>query len=77
MSESLYNKLIEYSKNGKYPLHMPGHKRNKHLFADNIDPYDIDITEITDFDDLHHADGIILEVMKNAADFFGTKKTWF
>ena len=77
MSESLYNKLIEYSKNGKYPLHMPGHKRNERLFNEFIDPFDIDITEITDFDDLHHAEGIILEAMNNASKFFGTKKTYF
>ncbi len=77
MSESLYNKLIEYSKNGKYPLHMPGHKRNERLFNEFIDPFDIDITEITDFDDLHHAEGIILEAMNNASEFFGTKKTYF
>ena len=33
--ESLYSKLIEYSKNGRYPLHMPGHKRQRKLFDFN------------------------------------------
>ena len=43
----LYDKLIEYSKSGTYPLHMPGHKRNTKLLQ-GVDPFDIDITEITD-----------------------------
>ena len=109
--ESLYSKLIEYSKNGRYPLHMPGHKRQRKLFdfnkafvgdedffnkpVDNsvnelnedkeisvyvnnqYDPFDIDITEINGFDDLHHPEGIIKAAMENASDFFGTKATFF
>ena len=113
--ESLYSKLIEYSKNGRYPLHMPGHKRQRKLFdfnkafvgdedffnklvnkpVDNsvnelnedkeisvyvnnqYDPFDIDITEINGFDDLHHPEGIIKAAMENASDFFGTRATFF
>ena len=66
--EEFYNELIEYSKNGRYPLHMPGHKRNERLF-DGIDPYKVDITEIDGFDNLHNPKGIILDAMKNASDF--------
>ena len=61
----LYDKLIEYSKSSTYPLHMPGHKRNTKLLQ-GVDPFDIDITEITDFDNLHNAEGIIKESMENA-----------
>lgn len=61
--EEFYNELIEYSKNGRYPLHMPGHKRNERLF-DGIDPYKVDITEIDGFDNLHNPKGIILDAMK-------------
>ena len=113
--ESLYSKLIEYSKNGRYPLHMPGHKRQRKLFDFNkafvgdedsfnklvnkpfdnsvnelnedkeisvyvnnqYDPFDIDITEINGFDDLHHPEGIIKAAMENASDFFGTRATFF
>lgn len=81
--KGLYDKLIEYKENGKYSFHMPGHKRNDRLFAQNkvstngIDPYEIDITEINDFDNLHHPEGVIKSSMENAADFFGTDKTWF
>ena len=49
MSHILYDKLIEYGKNGKYPFHMPGHKRNDSMLS-GMDPFDIDITEIVDFD---------------------------
>lgn len=74
--KGLYEKLLEYGKEGNYPFHMPGHKRNDSLLQ-GMDPFDIDITEISDFDNLHHAEGIIKEAMDNAADFFGTDKTWF
>lgn len=82
-NKGLYEKLIEYSGNGKYPLHMPGHKRKAKLFEQmktltgQIDPYEIDITEINDFDNLHHPEGIIKSSMENAAKFFGTDRTWF
>lgn len=74
--KSLYEKLIEYGKNGNYPFHMPGHKRNDRMLPE-MDPFAIDITEISGFDNLHHAEGIIKETMDNAAQFFGTDKTWF
>lgn len=74
--KSLYDKLIEYAANGRYGFHMPGHKRNSKLLND-VDPYDIDITEIEGFDNLHCAKSIIKESMDNAADFFGTDKTYF
>lgn len=70
----LYEKLIEYRESGKYPFHMPGHKRQDKLLAD---AYEIDITEINGFDNLHHPEGIIKESMDNASEFFGTDKTWF
>ena len=41
------------------------------------DPFDIDITEINGFDDLHHPEGIIKAAMENASDFFGTRATFF
>lgn len=77
--KGLYEKLIEYRNNGKYPLHMPGHKREYKMFSQNdtIDPYEIDITEINDFDNLHHPEGIIKSSMDNAKNFFGTDRTFF
>ena len=54
--ERLYDKLKAYSESDFYAFHMPGHKRNKALLGIEL-PYDLDITEIDGFDDLHHADG--------------------
>lgn len=76
MKKGLYEKLIEYGKDGNYPLHMPGHKRQC-SFLNGADPFSVDITEITGFDDLHHAEGIIKEAMENAARYFGSDETWF
>lgn len=76
MNNSLYDKLIEYGKKGNYGFHMPGHKRNV-KFLEEMDVFDIDITEISEFDNLHHAEGIIKEAMDNAAEFWGTDRTWF
>ena len=53
---------------------MPGHKRNKALLGIEL-PYDLDITEIDGFDDLHHADGILKEEQERAArGYFGGKR---
>lgn len=76
LKDSFHNKLIEYCDKGRYPLHMPGHKRNDYLF-NNVEPYHYDITEIDGFDNLHYASGILKDAMDNAAKFFGTDRTWF
>ena len=47
----LYRRLKDYSKTDYYPYHMPGHKRNDSMLS-GMDPFDIDITEIADFDNL-------------------------
>ena len=31
-NKGLYEKLIEYRNNNKYPFHMPGHKREYKMF---------------------------------------------
>ena len=58
---------------------MPGHKRNKEIAQrTGVDlPYEIDITEITGFDDLHHADGIIKEAEEEAARLYHSEETHF
>ena len=58
------------------PFHMPGHKRQVHSpYLRN--PYEVDITEITDFDNLHHAEGIIKDNQEKAASLYHADKTWF
>ena len=68
--------LYEYSQTDFYPFHMPGHKRN--FLPDTMKNfYDIDITEITDFDNLHHAEGILKENQQLAAKLYGADFTYF
>ena len=64
----LLKKLEENSIEGRYPFHMPGHKRNCEW---NINPYAWDITEIEGFDNLHNPKGIIREVNEEAASIYG------
>ena len=65
MKNELYDKLIEYSENGRIPFHMPGHKRNK-KFGKYL-PYSLDITEIDGFDNLHDMHGILKKLSDNMA----------
>ena len=74
--EYLYDKLLEYSRSDFYPFHMPGHKRNREITGAAL-PYDIDITEIDGFDDLHHAVGILLEAQRRAASLYHAEETHF
>ncbi|HJD45621.1 MAG TPA: aminotransferase class I/II-fold pyridoxal phosphate-dependent enzyme [Candidatus Mediterraneibacter norfolkensis] len=74
--EYLYDKLMKYSKSDFYPLHMPGHKRNRDITG-GILPYAFDITEIEGFDDLHHASGILLEAQSRAASIYHAEETHF
>ena len=80
---SLYSALVENPNSDFYPFHMPGHKRNRKLvkesklWKDDITPYDIDITEIDEFDNLHEASGLIREGEKLAEEIYGAKRTFF
>lgn len=74
MSQNLYESLLEHSRQEEYPFHMPGHKRQLHLMGD---PYEIDITEIDGFDNLHHAEGILLEAEQRAAQLYGSEETHY
>lgn len=71
----LLEKLKNYSQGGIYPMHMPGHKRNTGLLS-SVLPYDIDITEICGFDDLHDPHGVLLETAELAASLYGSDKAF-
>ncbi|MBE5958819.1 MAG: aminotransferase class V-fold PLP-dependent enzyme [Lachnospiraceae bacterium] len=72
----LYNKLLDFRKLNRYPFHMPGHKRNSNEVS-IVDPFEIDITEIEGFDNLHNPEDIIKREMDRAAKFYGSKKSYF
>ncbi len=66
--------LEAYAESGVYPFHMPGHKRNAFPMKN---PYEIDITEIDGFDDLHAPEGILKEAMERAAKVYGAKQSYY
>ena len=74
--ETLYNRLERYGDSDFYGMHMPGHKRNRGLIRNRI-PYELDITEIDGFDDLHHAEGILKEAEARAARLYKADRTHF
>lgn len=81
----LINRLKHYGKIGIYPFHMPGHKRLKwgeeadgRAFYQGMEfpnPFEVDITEIDGFDNLHHPEGILKESMEWAAGLYGADRT--
>ena len=78
MSQGKYldRELYKYGRGEAYPFHMPGHKRQAVTpYLEN--PYLEDITEITGFDNLHHAEGILKEAQEYGAEIFRAKQTYF
>ena len=71
----LFRELEKLKEKAYYPFHMPGHKRNVDGFLK--DAYDIDITEIDGFDNLHDAKEIIKEAEDNAANMYKSEETHF
>lgn len=73
---TLYDKLKRYRDSDYYGFHMPGHKRNLDMM-DGVSPYQIDITEIEGFDDLHHPEGILKKAQERAAEVYHAEETHF
>lgn len=69
----LFDKLKTYVKSGFYPFHMPGHKRQSII---NGLPYDIDLTEIEGFDNLHNPQGCIKAVENKAIALYNAKHAY-
>lgn len=74
MDRNLLTELQKYGASDHYPLHMPGHKRNLRHFQD---AFAIDITEINGFDNLFHAEGVLLEAQQRAARLYGADETFY
>ena len=68
MNTPIYNKLRELESEKRIPFHMPGHKRAD--FGAFFGVEKMDITEITDYDNLHEPEGIIRESMNLVRDIF-------
>lgn len=67
---SLLKKIQDYVDAGVCPMHMPGHKRCDAL--DEALPFQLDVTEINGFDNLHQQQGILADLSKNAATLYGS-----
>ncbi len=72
----LENFLIEYNKKGIYPMHMPGHKRNSDLMA-MTNPYEIDVTEAGELDNMHQPEGILAECIDYCKKVFGSRQSFY
>lgn len=75
-TRSLYAALSEYGESDFYPYHMPGHKRSRQA-GQMARYFDIDITEIDGFDDLHHAEGILRKAQERANRLYGAEETYY
>lgn len=69
----LIDKLMNYEKEGIYPFHMPGHKRNIDVC---FNPYKYDITEITGFDDLHKPEDVLLRLTERISEVYSADKSY-
>lgn len=71
----LYDRLISLSQSSIYPYHMPGHKRN--MTGCPLEQlYQIDITEIDDFDNLHEPQGILARMQERIKLIYHTEETF-
>ena len=75
MNTPIYNKLRKLEAEKRIPFHMPGHKRTD--FGAFFGIEQMDITEITDYDNLHEPEGIIRESMNLVKDIFKSKESWY
>lgn len=74
--EYLFERLKKYNESDIYPYHMPGHKRRG---CGNLpeDLFQIDITEIDGFDNLHQPEEILLEMQQQAALAYGAEESFY
>ncbi len=80
--ELLINRLLRYGQSSVYPFHMPGHKRLKGggklgAALDFPNPFEVDITEVAGFDNLHHPEDLLKESMEWAAGVYGADRTYY
>ena len=71
---NLEQELREYGESDLYPFHMPGHKRQ---LKNESNPYEIDITEVDGWDNLHQKSGILLDSALQMAQVFHTKESFY
>ena len=75
---TLLELLQAHAATNTLPMHMPGHKRNRHP-APYLDALGaaLDITEIDGFGNLHDPEGMLAERMTQAAALWGSNRAWW
>ncbi len=78
----LYEALLKYREQKRISFHVPGHKNGQAYASQGgagvlSEMMEIDVTEITGTDDLHHPEGVILEAQQLAANCFGAEESFF
>ncbi|MFT9850283.1 aminotransferase class I/II-fold pyridoxal phosphate-dependent enzyme [Aneurinibacillus sp. REN35] len=80
-SAPLYEALCAYAKNKNTTLHVPGHKDGETFDAQAMAHFqsilELDATEISGLDDLHHPTEVIAQAQQLAANAFGAEHTFF
>ncbi|WP_163539401.1 aminotransferase class I/II-fold pyridoxal phosphate-dependent enzyme [Gracilibacillus sp. YIM 98692] len=77
----LFDQLDQFARKQNVSFHVPGHKngqiytRKGYEYFSNI--FKIDLTELTDLDDLHAAEGIIEQAQELASNWFHADRTYF
>ncbi|WP_026021946.1 aminotransferase class I/II-fold pyridoxal phosphate-dependent enzyme [Bacillus timonensis] len=77
----LFDALDYHAKSQPQSMHVPGHKYGQ-VFSSKGYSYfhnvlEIDATELTGLDDLHHPEGAILESERLLANLYGVQKSYF
>jgi arginine/lysine/ornithine decarboxylase len=77
----LFDKLVQHHKQQSISYHVPGHKNGMVVSHEAIDYYgsllSLDLTEITNLDDLHSPEGVIKEAEELLAAAYQTKHSFF
>lgn len=77
----LYDALVKHHQKKPLSLHVPGHKNGDFFYEEGFsffsDVLKLDVTELTNLDDLHAPSGVIKEAQQLAAHLYGVKSTYF
>lgn len=80
-STPLFNQLVIHSEKDPDSFHVPGHKNGKINLGREKPYFDslmkLDVTELSDLDDLHSPEGVIREAENLLADLYKVKKSYF
>ncbi|MFI3213971.1 MAG: aminotransferase class I/II-fold pyridoxal phosphate-dependent enzyme [Eubacteriales bacterium] len=72
----IIEQLVALKEGGTYPYHMPGHKRN--MSGEVLEEsYNIDITEIDGFDNLHNPEDLLLMAKKRVEELFCSDHSFY